>query len=80
MLTLEPGEDLVSLKGHKVHDLEVGDPELGQDVDIHRSHGEFVPHRPVCSGCVIVKQGGHQSLVLPLDVEISIQCYGEILI
>ena len=80
MLTLEPWEDLVSLKGHEVHNLEVGDPELGQDVDIDRGHGELVPHRLVWSGGVIVKQRGHQSLVLPLDVEISIQCYREILI
>ena len=35
------------LEGHEVHDLQVRDPELGQDVDIDCGHGELVPHRPV---------------------------------
>ena len=70
MLTLKSREDLVSLEGHEVHDLKVWNPELGQNVDIDRRHGELVPH---CgSGVVILKQGGHQSRVLPLHVEISI--------
>ena len=73
MLTLQSREDLVSLERHEVHNLEVRDPELGQNVDIDGGHGELVPHRPVRSGGqIFVKQGGHQSLVLPLDVEISI--------
>ena len=47
LLTLESREDLVRLEGHEVHDLQVRDPELGQDVDIDCGHGELVPHRPV---------------------------------
>ena len=80
MLTLKSREDLVSLEGHEVHDLEVRDPELGQNVDIDRGHGELVPRRIVRAGGVIPKQGGDQSRVLPLDVEISIQCDREVLI
>ena len=57
MLTLKSREDLVSLEGHEVHDFKVWNPELGQNVDIDRRHGELVPH---CgSGVVILKQGGH---------------------
>ena len=70
MLTLESREDLVSLEGHEVHDLEVRNPELGQNVHIDRRHGELVPHRG--PGGVILKQRGHQSRILPLNVEISI--------
>ena len=31
------------LEAHEVHDLEVRDPELGQDVDVDGRHAELVP-------------------------------------
>ena len=36
----------MGLEAHEVHDLEVGDPELGQDVDVDGRHAELVPDAP----------------------------------
>ena len=73
------------LEAHEVHDLEVRDPELGQDVDVDGRHAELVPDAPglgEVAGAAgeVAEQGGHETLVPPLHVEIRVQRDREVLV
>ena len=75
----------MGLEAHEVHDLEVRDPELGQDVHVDGRHAELVPDGPGLGGVAgpvaeVAEQRGDEALVPPLHVEIRVQRDREVLV
>ena len=76
----------MGLEGHEIHDLQVRDPQFGEDIHVHGGHAELVlpPLSPLLpqTGPVsqVAEHGGLQPAVLPLHVEVGVQRDGEILV
>lgn len=68
-------------KRHQVHDLQVRNPKLGQNVHIHRCHGErLVGQTGVLPRGCLTEETGDESVIPPLHVEVGVERDGEVLV